>query len=493
MENLRYLLVAIVGLTLIMSVVSGVNPSYFAGLNAFAEEHEEEEEDDDHSGSDEEESEDNDGSDEDDDEHDDESEEEDDDDEHEEDDDNKGKDKDDELEQSLGENSKVKLEVDDDHVDLEVEIEDGDLDDGQYDIVFACTSPDVNEEFTDALDVEDGEGEFETEMNLGEGTYTGCEVEVGGLSAEFESFTVTPEEEDDDDEHEEDDERDDKEREHEKEREREKKFESKLKTEDDGVEIEVEIEGLNMTDGSYDAIFACEEPELSITLDDAFEVEDGKGKLEETIGLANGTYSGCELSVEGDEIASFDTFTVSEDDKEKQEHRVEEKRKEKRERIVNTINGTTIHQRHINANPASPGEYEPDWNYTLVAAGLGHSDEDETDVALDADLSVWKSNRALILLDVLGGTVEAGNQTFTVKFGYAIYSLNHDAMRMAALAVDDDGNIFKLRLSGTAVDEDDEFPMESGSIDITFEGSSGPSHNRFGDWELTLDGTVSAS
>jgi hypothetical protein len=34
--------------------------------------------------------------------------------------------------------------------------------------------------------------------------------------------------------------------------------------------------------------------------------------------------------------------------------------------------------------------------------------------------------------------------------------------------------------------------MESGSIDLTFEGSSGPSNNRFGDWELTLDSTVEA-
>ena len=50
MENLRYLLVAIAALTLVMSVVSGVNPNYFAGLSAFAD-HEEEEEDEDNSGS----------------------------------------------------------------------------------------------------------------------------------------------------------------------------------------------------------------------------------------------------------------------------------------------------------------------------------------------------------------------------------------------------------------------------------------------------------
>ncbi len=70
MDNLRCLLAAIVGLTLIMSVVSGVNPRYFAGMNAFADH------DDDNSGSsnddhDEEHDDDNSGSGHDDDDHDD--------------------------------------------------------------------------------------------------------------------------------------------------------------------------------------------------------------------------------------------------------------------------------------------------------------------------------------------------------------------------------------------------------------------------------------
>jgi hypothetical protein len=460
MENLRYLFVAIAALTLIMSVVSGVNPNYFAGLSAFAD-HEDEEEDDDNSGSN---------------------------DDHEEEDDekSKGKDKDDdELIQSLGNHSEVTLEVDDDHVDLEVEIEDGDLADGQHDVVFACTSPDIDEEFADALDVEGGAGDFETEIALANGTYTGCEVDVGGLSATFASFTIVPEEEDEEDDYENEEHEEESEDEEEEEHEREAK--SKLKTEDDAVEIEVEVEGLNMTDGSYDAVFVCEVPALNMTLDDAFEVEDDEGEFKETIGFANGTYSGCDITVEGTVIASFNTFTVSEETEEEQEHEVEEKRKEKRERTVTTINGTTIHERHRGQNPSSPGEYQPGWNYTLVANGTA----DDADAKVDIDMAVWKSNRAIILLDVIDGTIKVDNQTYTVVLGYAFYTIHHDTFRVGALAVDDDGNVYKLKMRGSAED-DAEFPMESGSIELTFEGSSGPSNNRFGDWDLTLDGTVEA-
>lgn len=334
MDNLRYLLAAILGLTLIMSVVSGVNPSYFAGMNAFADEHDTE---DDNSGS----------------------------------------------------------------------------------------SNDDNEEHDDD---NNGRGEHD----------------------------------------------------------RERKEEHKLKVEDDGVEVEVEVEGLNMTDGSYDAIFACEEPDFNMTLNDAFDVEDGEGKLEEMIGLGNGTYTGCEITVEGNVLASFRTFTVSEDSDNEQEHRIEEKRKEKEERIVTTINGTTIHERHRSQNAASPGEYDPGWDYNLLAAGTAN----ETNATVDIDLGVWKSNSAVILLDVIGGTVEIENQTYTVVLGYALHSISHDTIRVGALAVDDGGNVYKLKMRGSAVNDEAEFPTESGSIELTFDGSSS---NRFGNWELTVDGTITAS
>lgn len=493
---MRYLLAAIAALTLIMSVVSSVNPGYFVGLKAYADE--DEENDDDNSGSsndaNEEEHEDNDANsgkgsdDEQDDEHD-----EQDDESEKNDDDNKGKEKDDadadEFVQSVGNNSKVALVADVEHVDLEVTIEDGDLDDGQYDVMFACDSPDVDKEFANALLVEDGHAGFETEVALSNGTYTGCEVDVGGLSATFPSFSImaqVDEEEDDEEQEEENEDEKGQENEHKNE------FKSKLNTDDDGVEITVEAVGLNMTDGSYDAVFACEQPAFSLTFDNAFEVEDGEGEFEQTIGLANGTYSGCDITVEGTMIASFDAFTVSEETEEEQDDKVEEKRKEKKERIVNTTSGREIHERHRSENAASPGEYQPSWNYSLTANGTAVQAvrNGTADVELDIEMAVWKSNNAVILLDVIDGTVQVDSQTYTVVLGYALYTIHYDMFRMGALVVDDDGNVFRLKLSGSAVDEEAGFPMESGSIELTFEGRGPP--DRLGDWELTMDGTITA-
>jgi hypothetical protein len=524
MKHLDQLLAALVALTLVLSVASVANPNYFTGLNVYADD-DEEEDDDDHSGSngsdDDDDQDDDNGRDDDDDDHDNsgkgsnnkgskddddddgeaEDEDEQDDDEHEEDEEEHEEEDDDEekLVQSLGNQSKVELEVDDDHVDLEVEIEDSDLEDGTYDVAFDCTSPDISKEFAQSLTVQGGEGEFEAELMLANGTYTGCEVEVGGLSAAFASFTVALED-DDDDEHEEEDKEeheDEAEEEDDKERDHDEKFKSKLKTEDDGVEIEVEIEGLNMTDGSYDAVFACESPEFSVTLTGAFDVHNGKGKLKETIGLANNTYSGCDITVEGTSIASFDTFTVSEETEEEQERRVEVKREEKKQRIVSTTSGHEIHEKHRKATPASPGDYDPGWNYTLSADGSAMESDENTisNATVTIDMAVWKSTRAIVLLDVLNGTIELDDQQYTVKVGYVIYSTQHGAMKVAALAVDGDGNIVKLRLFGNAAEEGVQFPAESGAIDLIIVGSVHQSSGISGslDWDLVLDGEVTAT
>lgn len=96
-------------------------------------------------------------------------------------------------------------------------------------------------------------------------------------------------------------------------------------------------------------------------------------------------------------------------------------------------------------------------------------------------------------MSVLGGTVEIEDQTYTVKIGYALYSVKHDTLRMNAFVIDEDCNGMKLKLRGTAVDEDAEFSMEDGeSIDLAFKGND-PSHNRLdNDWQLRLEGTLKA-
>ena len=401
MEKLRYLLAAMAALTLIMSVVSGVNPSYFAGLNAFAD-HDEEEDDDSLNSAN--------------------SEHEEKDDEHEDGDDqdddgsnenNNGEEE--KLVESLGNHSNVTLKIDED-VELQVEIENGDLRNGTYDVVFSCNSPGVDKEFADSLNVTNGQGEFEEELSLTNGTYSGCIVEVGDLSATFIPFDVkSNDENEEDDENEDDSGRDGK--------------------DDDNGSLGRSNDDDNEQDGN----------------------NSGRG-------------------------------SHNEDGSDDQRH------KERAHRIVTSTSGTEIHERHRNANAASPGDYRPGWNYTLNADGEAmHGVRDENlvhEANATINMSVWKSNSAIILLDVVGGTIEVDDQDYNVRVGYAIYSTQHDAMMVAALATDDDGNVFSLKLRGSAVDESARFPMESGSIDIAFGGDV---NNRFEDWNLLLEGTVEAS
>lgn len=517
MDNLRQLLVAIAALTLLFSVVSGANANYFGAVSAFADD--EEDEGDDNSGSSESDREEHEDS---------ESE-----DEHDESDEHG-------VEAAFGEGSKVKLGIDNEiedgntagavEADLEVEVEDGDVPDGEHDIALICETPDLEKSFENVLVVKDGEGKFEVELTLVNGTsYTDCQVSIGDLDVDLPDFRVLAtaaedEDEKDDDEREDhgansgrgddDDEEDDDERDDD-ESEKDGEHESKVKSEDNGIEVEVEKE-VNMADGIYDVKFTCEDPDVNMTIEDSLKVRGGEAHFNADIELADGTYTDCKVMSGDVLIASFDSFTVAEDE---DDDDVQEKRREKRHDIVARIDAEEEHKRRINSNPASTGDYAPGLRYLLNASGTAtpNLEDDEDDiisssvnstsssnattiqvvgdqnVEVEIDMGVWKSNRALVLLSVVGGTVEVGTETYDVELGYALYSVSHNVMRIGAFVSDEDGNIYKLRIRGSAVDEDATFPMTSGeSIEMLFGGSSGPARNSFAQWDLELEGTVEA-
>lgn len=478
MGNSRQLLAAIAALILLLSAVSIANPNYLAGYRALADEDDNENEnyadDDDKDTTDDRES-------------------------------------DSEIVATFGEGSKVALEISDRIADresanavmaeLEVEAEKGDLDDGEYDISFSCDSPDVKESFDESLVVRNGQGDFETELALVNGTtYAGCEVGIGNHNAaSLPQFTIhvgVQEKEDREDEKDDDDVRDDHDDEDDEEKddreEHEKRTDMDVKRE--GAEFKVQIRGVNMTDGKYDAIFACDRPELNMTLEHSFEVEDGAGKFTGDLALENGTYSGCELTVERTVVASFDSFVVNghHDD-------VEEKRKEKRKEIVSKIDSRELHKRRMNANPASVGDYMPDSNYTLTLNGTAEqragAGSEEAEVDGTIELAVWKSNGAVILLSVLDGEVEVGNETYTIELGFALYSIQHGVMRIGAFVSDESGNILKLRLRGSATDVNATLPADDGqSIELVFEGNSGPARNMLDKHSaLKLEGTLKST
>jgi methylglyoxal synthase len=225
-----------------------------------------------------------------------------------------------------------------------------------------------------------------------------------------------------------------------------------------------------------------------MSFEDGLEVEDGKGEFEVDIALDAGTYSDCHVMVDEIEVvlADFDAFTVGE-----KEYRIEvtEKVKEKREEIVSKIE--EVKKKIIEAKEDLQLPFASGLNYTLVATG---TTDDEEAVLAGIDLTAWKSNPAVVIMAVTGGDMQVGNVTYSVEIGYAIYSLDHDVLKVSALAVNNDsGNIARLLLRGSAQDGAG-FPDASGeSIDLLFEGKSGPQKNEIIDSELLLEGSLQAT
>jgi hypothetical protein len=163
---------------------------------------------------------------------------------------------------------------------------------------------------------------------------------------------------------------------------------------------------------------------------------------------------------------------------------------EKRKAIVAKESGEQIHQRHMQANLASRGEYSPGLDFTLEASGTAGG-ETEQDATLAMDISVWKSNSAVIIMDVVGGTATVGEQEYEIKIGYALFSIRHNVFRSAALAVADNGDVLALRLHGTSDTVDMELATAAGGdpVELAFSGSA-QHRNSLGGWTLELDGTL---
>ncbi len=172
---------------------------------------------------------------------------------------------------------------------------------------------------------------------------------------------------------------------------------------------------------------------------------------------------------------------------------VEKWRMERRQEIVAKESGEQIHQRHMEAAPASQSKYTPGLSYTLEATGTATSAQGESrNVSLTMDISIWKSNGAILILDVVGGTVRIGDETHDIELGYALYSIQHNALRSSSLVTADSGDVFVLKLRGIAEMEGVELPTTSGDpIALVFDEDN-INKNTLDGWKLTLNGTLEA-
>lgn len=168
---------------------------------------------------------------------------------------------------------------------------------------------------------------------------------------------------------------------------------------------------------------------------------------------------------------------------------VEKMQMERKKDIVAQTSGEQVHQRHMQANPASPGKYSPGLNYTLQATGVATKGGETRNATVTVEISVWKSNPAIVILDVVGGTVRIGNEEYDIKLGYALYSIQHNVFRSSSLAMSGNEDVFAFSLRGmTGV----ELPSASGGapVELTFDDSNIGYGNSLDGWNLALDGKL---
>jgi hypothetical protein len=164
---------------------------------------------------------------------------------------------------------------------------------------------------------------------------------------------------------------------------------------------------------------------------------------------------------------------------------------ERKKEILAHNSGEQVHQRHMQASPASSGKYSPGLNYTLQATGVATKGmRDETrNATVTVEISVWKSTPAIVIMDVVGGTVKIGDEEYDIKIGYALYSTQYDIFRSSSLAVSGNGDVFAFSLRGMT---EAELPAASGGapVELTFDNNNEGYRNSLNGWDLALDGTL---
>jgi hypothetical protein len=285
---------------------------------------------------------------------------------------------------------------------------------------------------------------------------------------------------------------------------------------EDGVLINHDGAWLAGVDGARAGLFVPAEPEVGfkhyqevapgvaedraevISIDETLETPAGTFenvlKTEETTPLEPDAREfklyapGIGLIQDADLLLASYTLAPEDEEEEQEEDGAPTRPMERRKEIVAREHGRDIHQRHMNANPASVGDYSPGQEYTLEASG---ESQDAEQVSVTIDASVWKSNGAIVIMDIIGGTVTAADGEYEVMVGYALYSLNHDVFRAAALVVSEDGDVSVLKLRGTAAPGTGLEPSGA-SVELAFKGD-GRHMNSLNGRELTLEGSLAQS
>lgn len=97
------------------------------------------------------------------------------------------------------------------------------------------------------------------------------------------------------------------------------------------------------------------------------------------------------------------------------------------------------HDEHLATHSPTVGPYSANMNYTLTAEGTATSVSDNstsTKASVSLELSVWKSTKGLVSMDIMNGTINIGNETIQVHNGHAYYLIHNHQFRVLGFIVD---------------------------------------------------------
>jgi hypothetical protein len=98
-----------------------------------------------------------------------------------------------------------------------------------------------------------------------------------------------------------------------------------------------------------------------------------------------------------------------------------------------------IHEKHLKLRAGFSGGYTPGLTYSLSANGTADAIGNSTDVGdakLSVEMSVWKSTRGQVKMDITGGSLTVDEKSMQVHSGHAHYWVKNNRMLVIAFVIE---------------------------------------------------------
>ena len=169
-----------------------------------------------------------------------------------------------------------------------------------------------------------------------------------------------------------------------------------------------------------------------------------------------------------------------------------DKVKEKAMETHGKKNAEARHLKHLAKNATTIDAYNANMNFTLTASGTAKSiaDNSTRDITITMDLSVWKSTKGQVSMDIMRGTIKIGdNETYDINAGSILYLIKPHKIVVTGFINSKDIRIMKLQI---AVPKDSELSTATAEKAMQLNILS-PRSKLASKWMLEMQGEITPS